>query len=327
MTKPDIKTLLLLSSGDKALGHEAVERRETPLNKRAFGNLRSRLTRKGGKSLQQQLSTLLRLEDYCRDELKIKRQLAPITIAKYRQQLTVFCDWLGERDPTVDLATLFLGELRQNGYSRTSVRSYYAAIRPFLKWLGIEFKLKLKKVRHLPRYHSKEEFDRLIQAIEQRQDNWAKNKDRDILIVKTFAYTGLRVSELTSLLCQHIKGEFLFVYHAKGNHDRVVPLTKKLKQELSDYVKNNGLLPADRLFPIGPNRVARIIREAAAKAGLTNITPHELRHFFATRLVEKGAEVRKVQELLGHADISTTAIYLDVVPGHLKQTIELLEDE
>ena len=78
---------------------------------------------------------------------------------------------------------------------------------------------------------------------------------------------------------------------------------------------------------IGKNRLDRMVRESAVKAGLADITPHQLRHCFATWLVERGAEVRKVQELLGHADISTTAMYLDVIPRHLKATIELLEDE
>jgi integrase/recombinase XerD len=152
-------------------------------------------------------------------------------------------------------------------------------------------------------------------------------KRTDILIIKTLAYTGLRRSELLALKCRDIKQGFLFVYRGKGERDRVIPVIKSLSIELSGYISKNHLAPADRLFPIGPNRIARIVREAAARAGLTNITPHQLRHFFATRLVERGAEVRKVQELLGHEDISSTAIYLDVVPGHLKQTIELLEDE
>lgn len=300
---------------------------QPPSFQKSRSDLKSKGRVDGKRSLQEQISTIALLADYCREELEKKRDLAPLSISKYKQQLNLFCDWLGEREPSAELAITFLSELRQQGYSRASIHAYYAAIKPFLNWRGIEFKLKLKKVRHLPRYHTKDEIDRLIQAIDRRQDTWAKNKERDILIVKTLAYTGLRRSELLSLRCQHIKGEFLFVYHAKGERDRVIPLIKSLKNELTNYVITNNLLPADRIFPIGPNRLARIIREAGARAGLANITAHQLRHYFATRLIEKGAELRKVQELLGHEDISTTALYIDVVPGHLKQTINLLEDE
>jgi len=290
------------------------------------GDLKHRGRGKGARSLQEQLSAIVLVEDYYRQELELK-DLAPASIEKYKQQLCLFCDWLGERQPSAELAKVFLSELRQKGYSTASIHAYYAAIRPFLKWRGIEFKLRLKKIRRLPRYHTKDEFDRLIEAIAQRDDAWAaKNQGRDILIVKTLGYTGLRRSELLSLKCQDIKGDFLFIYHAKGNRDRVVPLIKSLKNELTDYITKNSLLPADRCFPIGPNRLARMVREAAARAGLSGITPHQLRHFFATRLIEKGAELTKVKELLGHEDISTTALYIDVVPGHLKQTIDLLED-
>jgi len=282
---------------------------------------------KGARSLQEQLSALVTLNDYCHQKLQTEKDLDPLSISKYRQQLIFFCNWLRERDPSTELATLFLAELRQQGYSRSSIRSYYAAIRPFLKWHGIEFKLKLKKIKRLPHYHTKDEFDRLIQAIAQREDTWAKNKERDILIIKTLAYTGLRRSELLALNCQDIKKGFLFVYSGKGERDRVIPLIESLNAQLAEHISKNHLAPADRLFSIGPNRLARMVRESAARAGLTDITPHELRHFFATRLIERGAELRKVQELLGHEDISSTAIYLDVVPGHLRKTVELLEDE
>jgi integrase/recombinase XerD len=327
MDRANNRTLVIAQVGDRTLQQPAVQWNKSSLNKSPRINLHFKVGGKGRKTLQEQLSAIVLVEDYYRQDLELK-ELAPASIAKYKQQLKLFCDWLQEREPSSELGKVFLSELRQKGYSTASIHAYYAAIKPFLKWRGIEFKLRLKKIRHLPRYHTKGEIDSMIEAIAQRDDTWAaKNKERDILIVKTLAYTGLRRSELISLRCQHIKGEFLFIYHAKGNHDRVVPLTKSLKEELTNYIRKNNLLPADRLFPIGPNRLARIIREAANRAGLTNITPHQLRHFFATRLVERGAEVRKVQELLGHEDISSTAIYLDVVPGHLKKTIELLDDE
>ena len=275
-------------------------------------------------ALTDQLAALLTVEDYC-TYLKVQKDLAPNSINKYKQQIGSFCAWLGEREPNAELAALFLAELREGGKNRTTIRAYYAAIKPFLRWHGIDFTLRLKRVKRLPRYHTKDEVDQLIQAITQRQDNWAKNKERDALIVKMLASTGLRRSELLSLRRQDIKHGFVFVSHGKGERDRVIPLTTTLGKELSAYIDQNHLVPYNRLFPIGPNRLDRMIREAAAKAGLSNMSPHDLRHYFATRLIELGAELRNVQELLGHEDISTTAIYLDVIPAHLKKTVELLE--
>jgi len=260
-------------------------------------------------------------------ELQLK-DLESVSIAKYKQQIARFCEWLGERQPSAEMARLFLAELKQDGFCNASIRSYYAALRPFLKWLKIEFKFKLRKERRLPRYHTREELNQLLRSIASRDDNWApRNVERDILIVKTLAYTGLRRSELLALRRNDISHGFVFVRRGKGRRDRVIPLVKSLQKDLDAYIKKRGLVSTAKIFPIAENRLARMIREAAVRAGLTNITPHQLRHYFATALVERGAEIKKVQELLGHSDISTTAIYLDVIPRHLKETVELLEDE
>ncbi|MBA7605056.1 Tyrosine recombinase XerD [subsurface metagenome] len=277
--------------------------------------------------LMAQVVSLIVLQHYC-EQLAVKKDLASQTISKYKQQLSSFYDWLGDRDPSAELASSFvLGELRINkGYSRTTIRSYYAALRPFLHYLEISFDLKLKKVKRLPRYHTYDELERILQTIANRKDNWAKNKRRDFLIIKTLAFTGLRKSELLRLKVQDIKGDLLFVYRGKGERDRVIPLTKKLCQQLADYVQDNKLAPCQRLFPLSSNRLHTLVRHYADKAGVSDISPHQFRHYFATRLIEKGAELRKVQELLGHEDISTTALYLDVVPTHLKKTVELLEE-
>jgi len=280
----------------------------------------------GDEWLGGKVAEIVLLSLYEREILR-ELELSPVSITKYKQQVSAFCDWLGQRKPSAELAKSFLAQLRSSGYSNTSIRSYYFAIKPFLKWLKIEFKLKLKEEKRLPRYHARSELDRLIQAIGNRTDSWAKNAERDILIVKVLAYTGIRRSELLFLKCQDIAKGFLFVRHGKGQKDRVIPLVKSLRGEIDNYISKHDLAPADRLFPIGPSRLDKMVRESAAKAGLTGITPHQFRHAFATWLVERGAEVRKVQELLGHEDISTTAIYLDVIPRHLRETVELLEDE
>lgn len=292
------------------------------------GNQPSQATNsiRGYERLENEVSKIVLLASYEREFLQ-DLALSPVSISKYKQQIRVFYDWLESRGPSAELARQFLVDLKTSGYSNASIRSYYAAIKPFLKWLNIEFKLKLKKERRLPQYHTKGELNQLIQAIANRTDSWAKNSERDILIIKILAYTGIRRSELLSLKCLDISEGFLFVHQGKGGKDRVIPLVKSLREEIANYIQESRLSPADRLFSLGPNRLARMVREAAARAGLDNITPHQLRHYFATSLVERGAEVRKVQELLGHEDISTTAIYLDVIPRHLQETVELLEDE
>jgi len=276
--------------------------------------------------LQREISKIVLFALYEKEFLQ-DLELSSTSIAKYKQQVKTFYAWLGQREPSAELAKQFLAELKILNYSNTTIRSYYAAIKPFLKWLNIELKLRLKKEKRLPRYHTKDELTRLIQAIANRTDSWAKNAERDILIIRVLAYTGIRRSELLSLKCQDITQGFLFVRQGKGRKDRVIPLIKSLQNDIANYISRHKLVPADRLFPIGPNRLARMVREAAARAGLSDITPHQLRHYFATSLAEKGAELRKIQELLGHADISTTAIYLDVIPRHLKETVELLEEE
>jgi integrase/recombinase XerD len=138
--------------------------------------------------------------------------------------------------------------------------------------------------------------------------------------------SGLRRSELLALKCRDVKEGYLFVYGGKGDKDRVAPIPKKLSLEILDYVCMYGLGPSDRLFPIGKAWLDTLVKGYALKAGIDDLTPHSLRHYFATRLLELGADLRSLQELLGHSDISTTAIYLDVLPARLRETVELLEE-
>ncbi|MFW6150604.1 MAG: tyrosine-type recombinase/integrase [Chloroflexota bacterium] len=155
-------------------------------------------------------------------------------------------------------------------------------LRPFLARLGIPFTVKLRKPRRLPAYHSQQDLDAILQAIDRPQSRRARLKHRDRLIVLTFAFTGLRVSEFSSLR-----------RHA-------------------------------RLFGIKPRQLYNVVTRYALAAGIPDLTTHGLCHFFATALVERGTPLKAVQELLGHATIQTTAVYLDLVPGHLRSAVALL---
>lgn len=253
--------------------------------------------------------------------------LTPATLRLRQGQLQIFHAWLADREASADTAKLFLAELREKGYRRNTLRSYYHALKPYLAYLEIPFKLRFKRERRLPRYHSRDDLARVLDVIDGRRDRWARLKVRDRLIFRTLALSGLRRAELLALKCRDVKEGYLFVYRGKGDKDRVAPIPRKLSLELLDYIRERGFEPSDRLFPMGKTRLDTLVKGYARRAGIDDLTPHGLRHYFATRLLELRADIRNVQELLGHADISTTAIYLDVIPAHLRQTIELLEEE
>jgi site-specific recombinase XerD len=274
---------------------------------------------------QKQISLAV-AEDIYLQQLQAQ-DITPETFRLRRAQLGAFHAWLGDRELTALAAQLFLAELRAQGYQRNTLRSYYYALRPYFAYLEIPFKVKLKREKRLPRYHSREDIARILDVIAGRDDKWARLKDRDRLIFRTLALSGLRRAELLALKCRDVKEGYLFVYRGKGDKDRVAPIPRKLSLELLDYIRESGFEPPDRLFPIGKARLDALVKGYARKAGIDDLTPHSLRHYFATRLLELGVNLKYVQELLDHESIKTTAIYLDVIPSHLRQSVELLEED
>lgn len=255
------------------------------------------------------------------------QDLMPASLRRRHEELRIFYRWLEDREPTAEIGQLFLAELRQTGYARNTVRSYYHCLRPYFRFLGIEFKVRLRREKRLPRYHSHEDIARILQLIDRRGDCWSRNKVRDRLIIRTLALSGLRRSELLNLKCQDVKEGYLFVYHGKGDKDRAAPIPAVLSREIYTYIHTQGYEPSERLFRMGPQRLDELVRGYARQAGIDDLTPHSLRHYFATRLLELGVDIKRVQELLGHSDIKTTAVYLDVLPQHLRGAVDLLEGE
>lgn len=256
-------------------------------------------------------------------------QLQDITLATLRQrsaQLRAFHAWLEDREPSAHEGQLYLAKLREKGYTRGTIREYYHALRPYFAYLEIPFKVRIKTERRLPRYHTREDILRIIELIARRDDNWSRLKERDRLIFRALALSGLRRSELLHLKCRDVKEGYLFVSRGKGDKDRMAPIPRRLSLEILDYIREQGLESSARIFPIGRSRLDALVKRYALKAGIDDLTPHSLRHYFATRLLELGADLRSLQELLAHSDISTTAIYLDVLPARLRETVELLEE-
>ncbi len=252
-------------------------------------------------------------------------QLHPSTVDKYHHCLKAYQDWLCGEPISAQSAKAFLNYLRQKDFSSSTLRAYYHALRPFLAYLGIPLQIKFKKQHRLPAYHSPSEVKAILDVIRQRDDAWNKLKQRDVVMVLTLAYTGVRRAELLSLTVRDINFRDRMVrVLGKGDKERVIPIAPVLFTALQDYTK--GMQPGDRLFPMQPRRLWAIISRYANKAGVENFHPHSFRHYFATQLVEGGTFLKVVQELLGHASIETTAVYLDILPKHLSNAVSSLPD-
>lgn len=248
---------------------------------------------------------------------------------RYWQVVNSFRKWLGKRRPDVSTAQEFLAYLREKGYRPRSVLLYYHALRLFLSFRGIQLNLKLRKPRELPPYHSQEEIEKLIEQAEiglYHQKQW--HKDRNKAMILTFAYSGIRKQSLLNLRVSDINFEkrLLFIRQDKGKKDRVIPLAQRIIEPLHSQCA--GKKSSDLVFPgLNAASVYRIISKLSKACGLEGVHPHTLRHCFATRLVELGVNIRVIQELLGHADLSTTSIYLDVSPKHLQGAIDALDND
>lgn len=236
-------------------------------------------------------------------------------------------------EPVVREFRLWLN--RQPGVSgdmKKKTQNYYLiALRAFLKYLrklGIESlspeKIELAKVggRDLDLITA-EELDRLMRAPEGE----ALNALRDRAILELLFSTGLRVSELCSLNADIDLTRDEFSVRGKGDKVRVVFLSPSAKKAVGEYLKKRGDMGEALFVGYGANQdsarltsrsVERIVKQYAVKAGITRkVTPHIIRHSFATDLLENGADLRSVQALLGHANIATTQVYTHVTDKHL----------
>jgi site-specific recombinase XerD len=212
---------------------------------------------------------------------------------------------------------------RQNLKKRTQ-NYYLIALRAFLKYLAREGvktmapeRIELAKVpeRSLDLITA-QELERLMAA--PQGDDLATLRDRAIL--ELFFSTGLRVSELCSLNSDLDLSRDEFSVRGKGDKVRVVFLSPRAKDAVKVYLKARTDITSDVLFSLTPRSVENIVRRHAIKAGITKkVTPHVIRHSFATDLLENGADLRSVQALLGHANIQTTQVYTHVTDRHLHE--------
>ena len=148
---------------------------------------------------------------------------------------------------------------------------------------------------------------------------------RDSLFIDTAIKTGIRRAELANLKVENIDfvRSRVTVVAGKGQKDRVIPISESLREDLARLCEGRG--DSDSVFGLNYRSLGMKIKEWADKAGVP-IHTHSFRHYFATKLVEKGANIRVVQELLGHSSLNTTQVYLSVTANHLVEAIGLLDE-
>ncbi len=218
-------------------------------------------------------------------------------------------------------ATRFLSRYR-NHKPNTQAR-YATYIRGFLTFLGMPFDLKVKVPRQLPPFVSAEDIARIRTCIENKETH-KTTTFRDLVLLETASKTGLRRSELANLKVKHIdfRGSRLIVVGGKGGKDRVVPLVLSLAKRLKQLCDAKG--EEEKVFGLTYRSLGMKFYIWAKKADV-NLHTHSFRHHFATSLVDRGANIRAVQELLGHSNLNTTQVYLAVTGRHLDEAITLLE--
>jgi integrase/recombinase XerD len=289
-------------------------------------------------SLQRALTDFL-------NHLTVERRLARNTLLAYRRDLDKLIGYLAEQNIdtpegiTSSVLTGFLGRLAEQHLIQPSIARASAATKTFLKFLFLEGRLKTdpnslidtpKPAHKLPKVLARTQIETLLKAFE--PDNPLALRDRAIL--EMFYACGLRVSELCDLTLFDvglITSAGVLRCIGKGRRERVIPVGKPAIEALMIYLKDlrpqlavdgkvNRLFLSRRGKPLDRENVWRMIKRHALQAGLNpgKVSPHTLRHSFASHLLEGGADLRVVQELLGHVDVSTTQIYTHIDQRRLK---------
>lgn len=280
-------------------------------------------------------------EYYLFGELHLSKNTTDSYLSDIRRYLEFIENYRHLEEPkqiTADDIRAYLNSLRRRSIEASSQARKLTAIRSFHKFLMLEkytdtdcAKLidSPKQEKKLPVTFSREEVDKLLDSL--TADNPVQIRDRAMI---ELAYSsGLRVSELTGLKLEnlHLPLGFLKVF-GKGRKERMVPVGEIAIDRINEYLQTsrpifyrqgksgNFLFLNQHGHPISRQAFSVILKEKAKAAGLTKpISPHKLRHSFASHLLESGIDLRVIQELLGHEDISTTEIYTHINNTHLRQ--------
>ncbi len=252
----------------------------------------------------------------------IIKALSPSTCKAYERDLKQFESFLKKDIITADTKDVleFLSQIE----NKNTLNRKLAAINSFFdfclksKFIKEKPKLKAAKIpQSLPKFLEYEEFKKRLQTID--KSSWIGKRDFAFLL---FLYaSGARVSEALNVKRGDIEGNWLKIREAKGEKERLVPLASSLLEKIEEYLKEVPIYSDYLWINYKGKRLSRIYAFKITKKYL-QVSPHVLRHSFATSLILGGADLRVVQELLGHATINTTQIYTHIQRKDIKETME-----
>lgn len=278
------------------------------------------------------------------DHLRNERRLSPHTLSNYSRDLQRFMrhceqkDVSRWRDCSAIFMRAFVATLYRTGLSGRSIQRHIASLRSFFSYLARENVVKTnpltgisapKAVRKLP---SPLDVDQMSKLLQQGQDN-SPVAIRDLAMLELMYSSGLRLAELVSLNVEDIDfGEGLVPVTGKGSKTRVLPVGKHALQSLKQWLSVRQSMcspsqPALFVSKRGRRIAQRTVQQRFRQCGIrqsidSHVHPHRLRHSFASHLLESSGDLRAVQELLGHADISTTQVYTHLDFQHLAKVYD-----
>ena len=284
------------------------------------------------------------LEDF-KIYLKGEKNYSPHTIRAYCSDVYTFLLWLNTFSPlelTSDKFSEYLQFIQQINYTKTSIARKIASIRAFYKYLFQEEMIEANPVdnvsipkqnKMLPNYLFEDEIENILRGIKIETPAGYRNR----IILELLWVSGMRISELSGLNYENLNLEQNEIrVFGKGSKERIVLIPDKTKQGLINYIENVSDLickkdktPSSPLFinyngyRLQNQSIRKALKKTLDSIHFTKyVTPHVFRHSFATHLLENGADLRVVQELLGHSSIKNTQIYTHVSLEHLKQVYD-----
>ncbi|MFR9650035.1 MAG: tyrosine-type recombinase/integrase [Rikenellaceae bacterium] len=280
--------------------------------------------------------------------LEVERRYSPLTIRNYRRDVEQFALYVAPSIEEFDPSTVTLQQLREWIISRSesgrvkssSLNREISSIKSLFRWAqsqGLTTTnplngLRALKTEHvLPTFIAKSRMNTLLEECADSSDSDNFTTVRNALIIKFFYSTGLRLSELASLNSESFNHDYSTLkVVGKGNKERIVPIVESLSLQIKSYI--NKFLPqficTSHFFPLflsskgsqlSTNMIYRIVRKELEKGGVEGKkSPHVLRHTFATHLLSSGADMREIEELLGHSSLQATQIYTHSSIDHLQ---------